>query len=335
MDDRAVLLRGKQRAFIQQCVSNSGKSLGALASELHVCGRTLRDWRREKYSISKPALQLLSREYHVPIPAGTRFKRAYHHTPRAGRLGWNVIVTRYGKMPRDPLAQRQGWLRWWNNLSEAEKADHLPQYLARDIAIPDKDESLAELIGIILGDGSVSRFQVCISLGSETDYAYVPIVAKLIKNAFDVNASIYRNQNVLNIVVSRRNIVKFLLGQGLVLGDKVRQQVGVPTWIQNNKKSALACVRGLMDTDGCIFQETHFYKTKSYSYPRLSFVNHSAPLREFVFAVLRKAGIMARFRNNRAVTVERREDVVKYKLIVGFSNPKHDLRYRRFLGGVA
>ncbi|MFH0831182.1 MAG: hypothetical protein V1895_03930 [Parcubacteria group bacterium] len=272
----------------------------------------------------------------MPIPSGTINKKAYSHTQRAAQMGGRATLAKYGKIPVDPEMRKKAWFEWWNGLSEDERVRRYPRYCAREVVRPAKNELLAEFIGIILGDGGISKYQICISLGSKTDRAYVKVIVEIIKRLFGVKptTSETKKENVINIVISRKKIVEFLLSNGLVIGNKVKQQVGVPSWIIQNRRYALACVRGLMDTDGCIFRETHFYKNKAYSYPRMSFVNHSIPLCSFMFEVLRKAGIMARFRSNRAVTIELPNDVRKYKCIVGFNNPKHAERYRRFTGGV-
>jgi hypothetical protein len=85
-----------------------------------------------------------------------------------------------------------------------------------------------------------------------------------------------------------------------------------------------------MDTDGCIFMERHKVKDKIYSYPRISFVSRSKPLRESVHQILAQAGFSPKVRSERAVTLEKRKDVTRYFESIGTHNPKHQNRFIEF-----
>ena len=103
----------------------------------------------------------------------------------------------------------------------------------------------------------------------------------------------------------------------------------MPGWILAKKSYRVACVRGLMDTDGCLFYECHNIKSKKYCYPRLSFVTASVPLRDSVFGILNKLGLNPKIRNvnKRYVQIEEKEKIKEYFKIVGSSNPKHLNKY--------
>lgn len=94
-----------------------------------------------------------------------------------------------------------------------------------------------------------------------------------------------------------------------------------------------ACLRGIFDTDGSIFLETHRIKGVVYSCPRMTFVNASPPLVESIHKSLTTLDIHATKRGSRKVTIERFTDIDKYFKIVSSSNPKHLERYTTF-GGV-
>jgi len=49
---------------------------------------------------------------------------------------------------------------------------------------------------------------------------------------------------------------------GLVLGNKVKQQIDIPEWIKSNNNFSLACVRGIIDTDGCFYTNSHYINSK-------------------------------------------------------------------------
>ena len=84
-------------------------------------------------------------------------------------------------------------------------------------------------------------------------------------------------------------------------------------------------MRGLMDTDGCVFHECHNIKGKKYCYPRLSFVTASIPLRNSVVGILQKLHLNPKIRgtNQRYVQIEEKEKIKEYFKLIGSSNPKH------------
>src|SRR5207244_1846894 len=107
----------------------------------------------------------------------------------------------------------------------------------------------------------------------------------------------------------------------------------IPAWIIDNKELSAACVRGIFDTDGCIFQERHRIKEKLYCYPRWSLVSMSNNLRLTISDILSGLELSPRIRNNRSVNLESRSDINAYFELIGTSNLKHLNRFRTF-GGV-
>jgi intein/homing endonuclease len=202
--------------------------------------------------------------------------------------------------------------------------------LQKGIRIPEFSAELAELVGISLGDGAITERQVKVTLDTETDSEYFPYVIGLFGDLFGVIPSVCkrRNSRAADIVVSRTAAVSFLESCGLLQGNKVEHQVDIPYWIKKNPTLAQSCMRGLMDTDGSIFLETHVINGKTYSYPRVWFTSKSTPLLSSTHQILAEAGFSPKVRRDRAVTLERREDVFKYfEGNIGTHNPKHQKRY--------
>ena len=111
---------------------------------------------------------------------------------------------------------------------------------------------------------------------------------------------------------------------GLKIGSKVRQQVDVPQWIKNNEKYATACLRGLIDTDGCLIKHRYSVGGKEYLYKKLSFSNSSVPLISFALERLGQLNIQARVtKNKKEVRIDAQSEMRKYFRIVGSHNPKH------------
>lgn len=197
---------------------------------------------------------------------------------------------------------------------------------------PPRSEELAEFVGIMLGDGGMTSFQISITLGYKSDREYSVFVSALLKRLFLVAPSIYeRDQSIIDIRISRKVLVNFCVSLGLCIGNKIRNKVDIPHWIKQNKIFLTACVRGMMDTDGCIFQECHAIGEKKYCYPRIALVSYSNTLRLSVFEGLKKLGFSPKERNGRSINLENKGEIQKYFSLVGTHNPKHQKRFEEFI----
>jgi len=121
--------------------------------------------------------------------------------------------------------------------------------------------NFAELMGIILGDGSltpVSRTErLSIALNSR-DRDQIRFVKKLIENVIGQEPKTYitRKEHCVHIFIYRNLISKSI---GLPLGNKIRNNVGIPNWIKENSKYLRYCIRGLFETDGCLVAQPSNY----------------------------------------------------------------------------
>jgi len=86
-------------------------------------------------------------------------------------------------------------------------------------------------------------------------------------------------------------------------------------------------MRGLTDTDGCIF--THRYKVngKFYTYKKLVFTSYSKPLRQSVFNILRGVSLNPRLAQDRDVRLDSIKDMQRYFQLISSHNPKHLNKY--------
>jgi hypothetical protein len=117
------------------------------------------------------------------------------------------------------------------------------------------------------------------------------------------------------------------------MSNKAKQQVDAPDWIKNNKEYSIACLRGLMDTDGGVFLHKYKVHGKQYSYKKISFTNKSTPLILFVFEILRVLGFTPKLRDTleiKRVWLYNEHEVNRYLEVVGTSN----YRLQKY-GGVA
>lgn len=94
------------------------------------------------------------------------------------------------------------------------------------------DEKLAEIVGILLGDGSINIYQrkdrpgkqyrVKITLNSEKDKEYAEYVSGLFREVFGEPPKQYhrKGEKTLDLIIRKKKIVQSLLNHGLELSPK-------------------------------------------------------------------------------------------------------------------
>lgn len=211
------------------------------------------------------------------------------------------------------------------------------QKKTREIIIPEKDEKLAELIGIILGDGSIQYHKYGSSVrivgDSIKDKEYLLNYVKPLGDTLfgvDSKVSKHRKWNELFINIYSKQVVEFLLSVGLQQGDKIKNQVTIPRWIFENDSYLKACLRGLVDTDGSIYE----LKPHWPGLWQICFTNRNDSLMNDFREGLLKLGIKCSkiytyTPNKRSpeVYITKKTELSKFYKEIGFSNPKHRLKY--------
>lgn len=285
--------------------------------------RTVRDWRRGKFLMPYQSVVLLAKAGGTAIPKVQLLDR-YEHTRRAGQAGGNAVIKKYGRVMIDEKVRQSHWKKWW----EADGKYRIPELSTKSILTPIEGVDLAEFIGIMLGDGGMTAYQVSVTLHSIDDLQYGKFVASLMQKLFGVTPSVYMRKDVhaYSIVLARKKAVAYLCSRGLVIGNKVRQQICIPPWILENEDYSLACLRGLMDTDGSVYLHRYCVNGKQYQYKKLSFSSASEPLRRDVQLILHQFGSAATCSGTN-VRIDAIKDVERYMRIIGSHNPKHLKRY--------
>lgn len=327
---RLSFSKGELRRFIEEVQDKLRMSSGELAKLVNVSGRTIRDWKREKFNPSSGSMLELGRLSGIPIP---RYKvlSKYWYITKAAKLGGRRSYELYGLLGTKETRSKGGknsWLKRKNNPVLLKK-------YTNSIIKPEESIDLAEFIGIMLGDGGLTRYQCIIYLNSDTDIAYAQYIKMLIKRLFDFTPSVYKQNKdrVIRVSVSGVNLVEYLRFKGLNIGDKVHLQVGVPDWIWSQLDYIKACIRGLIDTDGCFALHRYKVNKKEYCYPKICFTNRSEPLLDFVFQGLRKLGFNPKRTYKYSVWLHNQNDARRYLKEIGTRNLKPSVK--EILGGVA
>ena len=142
----------------------------------------------------------------------------------------------------------------------------------------EESKKLAELIAIGLGDGQIPEdlYSFKITLDGKEQVNYIQYTKTLMEELLKKTPKIHprKDSNATYLVVYGKDVVGGLVKKGLVPGDKVRNQVGIPGWVNKWKNYQIGSLRGLTDTDGSIFVK------KAQKSIRIGFQNHSKPLVE-------------------------------------------------------
>ncbi len=316
---------GEQRKFLLGVASKSGLSTEQLAKIVGFSARNYRDWLREKFAIASSVADTLSRNFNIQLPESKSVlaERWRKMKREAGIVGGYAHFKLYGN-PATPEGRIKGGLK----ALEVCRAKGLIPEAKRFIFPKEYNEDLAEFIGILLGDGGISKGQFDIALNRITDCDYIEYVCLLIKNLFGETAKIYPDKNSLAdmVCVSGISIIDYLTKIGMKIGNKVRQQVGVPDWINEKIEFKKKCLRGLMDTDGGIFTHRYMVNGKQYLYNKICFTNQSFPLIKFAEDTLRCLGMnpkVTSYSNDSGrVWLYNQNDVEKYLKVVGSSNTR-------------
>ena len=330
-DKRAVFLKNRQRDFLSYVENKTKKSKSELASILKIHPRTLREWKKETYSISLSSLKKLCTIAQCGMPANITVKHPFWWTKKAAIIGGQATYKKYGVIGGNQQLRKMRWREWWDKKGKFKKQN--TKILERkQIRKPKLSNKLAEFVGIVLGDGGITERQITISLHHITDKQYSVFVSILIKQLFRITPAIYHHniRSINAIVISRTELIEFCVKKlGLKIGNKIRQQVDIPDWIKKNEKYQIACIRGLMDTDGTVIIHSYKVKNKKYTYKKLAFTSGSRPLLKSTSEFLTKLKIKNRSagRNKNDIRIDSKKDVKIYFELIGTHNPKHLKRY--------
>lgn len=325
---RVKFLEINPKNFLEEVQNKSGLSFQKLADICRVHRRSFSDW---KYGECLMPLFVFEKLVKIRGLRAPKIKTLpeYWYTRKASRAGGLAVYKKYGKVP--------GWTREASRLGALRAAETLRRrgsslFGFKPVPLPRYSPRLAEFVGIVLGDGSLTKSQVTISLHKFDDRDFVPYIKELFQELFKVNPSIYEREEkaVVNIVVSRANLVQFLVDMGLCIGDKVKYQVGVPSWIKRSEEFTKSCLRGLFDTDGCFYIDEHRYKDKVYRNCAMNFTNRSIPVLLFFKEKLDQFGFHPTRNTKFSVFLRRENEIKKYFQEVGCSNPKHLNKFKEF-----
>lgn len=326
---RVIIEDMKAENFFVEVKKRTGLSYGKLAERCGVHRRSFSDWGKGKALIPDHVFYRLSDL--SGIQTAFKILPEYGHVVRAGRMGGlkrNKLHGNPGTAEGRRLGGRNSYKKF---LADPAMAEEVGFVLRKNINQPDFSVQLAEMIGIILGDGGISRYQITVTLNRFDDLEYSGYVKELMKSIFHVEPSVYERNSTVQITVSRVELVEFMMKLRFPIGGKVRQQTGVPDWIEKSLEFTKSCMKGLFDTDGCFYVDCHRINGKLYLNPALNFTNRSTPLLDFFKRGLEIFGFHPTQGTKYSIFLRKESEVARYFEEIGSSNPKHVIKFQRYM----
>ncbi len=207
------------------------------------------------------------------------------------------------------------------------------------------NEELAEETGWHIGDGSMNYYKKDKKIMGfyqlrghiEDDKPhYINRIKPIFKNLYGIDISLREmpSTRVFGFQIWSNELVKFKQELGLLLGPKTK--IVIPPQFLSNKELKIAVIRGIFDTDGCVYLERKNHKL----YPRMQIVTISLPLAEqlkYEFinlglrATIHKNGIgIGNKKDSYATTIRGNEMFNKFISIIKPKNPKHIAKYNHY-----
>ncbi|MBI2557777.1 hypothetical protein HYW20_00495 [Candidatus Woesearchaeota archaeon] len=208
--------------------------------------------------------------------------------------------------------------------------------------LPDKNAMLAELVGIILGDGNIhvypnnGLYALRIAGNAVKDYDYLTTyVFNLCMKLFSIRPRIYKQPRVdcIYLIIQSIIVTDFLLSMGLKEGNKIKSQITIPDWVIENDVYLKACIRGLIDTDGCVYEMLPHWPGLF----QINFENRNITLLKDTRKALIKLGYNpSRICGKRTINgtkcyISRKEKIKKFYKEVGSSNDRNIKQFNKVL----
>lgn len=166
---------------------------------------------------------------------------------------------------------------------------------------PILNEDLAEFYGALIGDGCLSkffsvsdnRFRFCTLLTGHThdEKYYRDTIQPIVSRTFNVKGHIgFRKEYNSTIFVSySKPLFDSIYLSGFPIGKK--GNITIPNQISSKNNLALACIRGIFDTDGSVYNrysKRYNRQSKLYFYKNIQFKMNSLLLLKQIQPILEK-----------------------------------------------
>ncbi len=317
MRDRILLPEELREEFFEIIKSllrlKSGKQL---AKELSIDYSTFKNYRRGELTIPVHIFEKLS----APLDeaqkqkflSNAKFLDSNWGAIKGGKRGIAVVRQKYGEEYLQMLRQKGGFAN----------PNRPHPVTSKNIIVPEKiNAEIAGLLGVYLGDGTLTEYFMRISGDKRFDHNYFEYLSGVIKRNFGIASVILEvpSTNQLALQIHSKKFVDFFRKNfNLKNGDKIRNQSKIPDFILADGELAKACLRGLMDTDGSFSRRS--------IYLCMAFTSYSPVLLNQVYELGLKSGYFT-YNFKGQVGSNSWPKIKKYFSEVGSSNLRHIIRF--------
>jgi DNA-binding transcriptional regulator WhiA len=175
-----------------------------------------------------------------------------------------------------------------------------------------KNRALAELNGVILGDGHIWRFPRTDELSifsNSNNQGFIKRYSGIIEAVFAKKPALTKHgSGCIRIRIYQKNIQKRL---NIPYSPRSKLTLRLPRWISNNKGNVVGYLRGLYEAEGsyCVHVPTYTYKAL--------FSNRNKSLLKIVYRLVKGLGFhphMSRYQ----VQISRKQEVLKFLELIQF-----------------
>ncbi len=210
----------------------------------------------------------------------------------------------------------------------------------RKTLVPSQDELLWELFGVCLGDGCLSRcfnrttgytmnFTIFTGNGKDDFEYYTTYLAPSLRSKFNIKVTPYlrKDSNSIAIRINNQSVFYSFKKLGMPIGKKKEKIEIPPIMFKKPKRVKAAVLRGLLDTDGCIFaRRDEAYK---YLHIKITSANES-----FLYQIKKLMGdfnlpayVHWQGRHGGDVIVRGNSNIKRWMALIGTSHPLIKQRY--------
>lgn len=328
---RVVISKSKISLLFKK-IKQKGYSLKTISELNRVSIRTITDWKRAKFSVPQKNFDKLSKISGLnPNFLNPKIIDDYWYIKKAATKGAYARMRKYGDLGT-PEGRRKGGL---NSISSHRRLGTNFKTL-KPLTKPTKSKKLAEFLGIMFGDGHLSNYQIEVTTNSSTDKNHAFYVKRLTESLFDMKCtiSIKSEKKTIIIKTSSKNLVNFINKLGMPIGNKINNNLRMPLWIKQNKTYLKSFIKGLFDTDGCIYCDNHRIKDKTYQHLGWTITTYADKLKNDLLFYLKELGFSpTHTKNQKSIYIRKQKEIDKYFHVIDTSNPKHWKRYRTLIHG--
>jgi DNA-binding transcriptional regulator WhiA len=197
-------------------------------------------------------------------------------------------------------------------------------YLKKEIGEISLDEKLAEIIGVLNGDGHISKNkkEICV-VGNRNEERYACYLKDLFEKKLIIIFSLFLHDNRFKLKGCSVKLSEFFIKvYGLPQGNKMGK-LHIPKKIIINKKLLKYYIRGLFDTDGTIY-----LRRKNDAVIEISSADDKYLVE--IKSALQSLGFSVSLLKNH-IAIYKKEEIKYFFQLIKPANSKHLKKYQNYL----